>query len=195
MSVGHGSGRKLQAVATLAVDTAGAGDWTTAGFLEKMRGRDLSPDSIETALRFGQVLAAIACAVPGARTLMNLRREAVLRRVHQVQLTGSLSRPRLPTPKPTTCEPGECRTCLMPIRLATRLQEGREDCSPTYDAALAPDSLYLGLMRSSVVPGMGFRPRNCRRPSLPIGSSAFRVGRYGSGGLNPTAASESYPQV
>jgi sugar/nucleoside kinase (ribokinase family) len=54
------------------VDTAGCGDWTTAGFLfalPRQAGdlRNVTDEQLEKALRFGQVLAAWNCAFEGAR--------------------------------------------------------------------------------------------------------------------------------
>lgn len=55
------------------VDTAGAGDWTTAGILALAAHGGLgafdklAPDRIEAAIRYGQALAAWACCFEGAR--------------------------------------------------------------------------------------------------------------------------------
>lgn len=56
------------------VDTSGAGDWLTAGFLHMLpaggRPAGASRRSLERALRFGQSLAAINCRYAGARGSM-----------------------------------------------------------------------------------------------------------------------------
>jgi fructokinase len=59
-----------------ASDSAGSGDWCTAGFLADMTGartpgpvRLRSPSAVLRALRFGQALAALNCAYDGARGL------------------------------------------------------------------------------------------------------------------------------
>ena len=116
LRVGRGRSRHLAALATLAVDTGGAGDWTTAGLLAgALRGGRLDHDRLEDALRFGQALAAIACATAGARTSMRLTRRAVLRRARSVMQEGGLTRqPRLPATEPPARPAGVCPACLMP---------------------------------------------------------------------------------
>lgn len=59
--------------ASILVDTAGAGDWCTAGLLHCL-GREgaagfrlVKPSDVETALRYGQALAAWNCGFAGAR--------------------------------------------------------------------------------------------------------------------------------
>lgn len=59
------------------VDTSGAGDWTTAAFINALfRGRDIlclsdfSQTDIETALREAQYIAAKSCSFEGARGMM-----------------------------------------------------------------------------------------------------------------------------
>lgn len=70
--------KTLEAVrAPEVIDTAGAGDWCTAGLIHRL-GRDgakgfraVSPAGIEAGLRFGQALAAWNCGYAGARGGMN----------------------------------------------------------------------------------------------------------------------------
>lgn len=54
-------------------DTAGAGDWCTAGFLyylsAKTNNKEMSPPQLTNALRYGQALAALNCTQTGARGL------------------------------------------------------------------------------------------------------------------------------
>lgn len=57
------------------IDTAGAGDWCTAGIISKIFAYSCSYESlsdiqIEEALKFGQILGAINCTFEGARGLM-----------------------------------------------------------------------------------------------------------------------------
>lgn len=72
------------------VDTAGAGDWTTAGLITKLLDKSSSrldvPNSvISDALRFGQILSALNCTTEGARGLMySLDGESALRIVTRV---------------------------------------------------------------------------------------------------------------
>jgi fructokinase len=117
MQVGKGPFRKFPALATLTVDTGGAGDWTTAGFLFKaVRRGALDCGVFDGALRFGQALAAINCAAPGARGLMRLERETVLRRVRSVLRESGLKRElRLAHLGQSEGPSGACSTCLLPL--------------------------------------------------------------------------------
>ncbi len=70
------------------VDTAGAGDWTSAGLISKLftQGREslrsLTKTSVEDAIEYGQALAALNCGFEGARGVMyNLSLEQTLSRV------------------------------------------------------------------------------------------------------------------
>jgi sugar/nucleoside kinase (ribokinase family) len=112
--------RRLPAFSSPTLDAGGAGDWTTAGFLIKAAARggggggvDLS--AVDDALRFGQALAALNCATPGARGLMRLSRRTVLRRAKAVLEEGGLSgKLRLPPPPKLRSQSGTCPVCLMP---------------------------------------------------------------------------------
>lgn len=70
---------QLPAVAALAVvDTAGAGDWCTAGLLHLLAVdgvrsfADLKNADVEEGIRFGQAAAAVACGYDGARGAMDM---------------------------------------------------------------------------------------------------------------------------
>ena len=85
--------RKLDAItASKLLDTAGAGDWCTVGFLEVL-GKDglagaenARVTDFEEALRFGQSAAAIACGYEGARgVMMQLSRTAFTTAVYHRQ--------------------------------------------------------------------------------------------------------------
>lgn len=58
------------------VDTAGAGDWCTAGLLSQLATSGLgglanaSPNDLKDGIRFGQAAAAMACSYEGARGVM-----------------------------------------------------------------------------------------------------------------------------
>lgn len=118
LRVGARRGRRFPALATLAVDTGGAGDWTTAGFVARAIQRgSLDPDNLGDALRFGQALAAVSCAAVGARGLMSLTRGSVLRRTRAVMAEGGLtSEPRFPDVRQLLRPTGMCPSCLMPLR-------------------------------------------------------------------------------
>ena len=100
------------------MDTGGAGDWTTAGFLLKSatRGTRIDGPGVADALRFGQALAALNCATPGARGLMRLTRRTILRRAKAVLEEGGLSGTlRLADAPKLRGRAGLCSMCLMPI--------------------------------------------------------------------------------
>lgn len=120
--VGRARARHLPALATLAVDTGGAGDWTTAGLLAKAtRAGFVDREALDRALRFGQALAAVNCAVPGARGAMRLTRGSVVRRVRGVlKEDGLSSEPRVPSPPPLVHHGGACPSCAMPMAPSSR---------------------------------------------------------------------------
>jgi sugar/nucleoside kinase (ribokinase family) len=64
----------LAAPTVAASDTAGAGDWTTAGLLHELRGdltrQALTAERMRVALARAQGLGALSCRYPGARGLM-----------------------------------------------------------------------------------------------------------------------------
>jgi fructokinase len=118
LEVRHGRRRAhvLPAFATLAVDTAGAGDWTTAGFLHHFAkiAKPTSSDII-SALRFGQALAALNCSTLGARGIVSLTRRTVLCHVKAALREGGVSTaPRLRAPEHLHSVSGTCPSCLMP---------------------------------------------------------------------------------
>lgn len=117
LRIGTGRGRRFPALATLAVDTGGAGDWTTGGFLSvAVQGGRLRHDKLDDALRFGQALAAVNCALIGARGLMGMTRGAARKRAQRVLRDGGLkSVPRLPALPEVSEVAGLCTSCLMPV--------------------------------------------------------------------------------
>lgn len=117
LRVGARRGRRFPALATLAVDTGGAGDWTTAGFLAKAGRRgQLDRDGVDDALRFGQALAAVSCAAIGSRGLMCITRDSVMRRARAVLADGGLTTElRIPDPQSLARLDGACSSCLMPL--------------------------------------------------------------------------------
>ncbi len=114
--IGPRRSHRLPALATLAVDTGGAGDWTTAGFLAKAaRGGEIEMDGLDDALRFGQALAAVNCATVGSRGLMGITPNAALRRARKAMEDGGVTtEPRMPTVAVPGAPAGVCATCLMP---------------------------------------------------------------------------------
>lgn len=74
------------------IDTAGAGDWCTAGVVVKLakhgeaKLKTANIEEIELALNYGQILGALSCTFQGARGLMyNLRQEEFERVVNNYQ--------------------------------------------------------------------------------------------------------------
>lgn len=124
MRIGRARARRYPALATLAVDTGGAGDWTTSGFLARATasGR-VERARLEEALRFGQALAAVNCATVGARGLMTMSPASARRRARRVlSENGLTSAPRI-TAAPALARPrGLCPSCLMPIADQLALQ-------------------------------------------------------------------------
>ncbi len=109
------------AKAPAVVDTAGAGDWCTAGLLQKL-GREgaegfrgLSPAAVEAGLKFGQALAAWNCGYAGARGGMNsMPVETCLKQVGLI-LAGRQSDDMSPTKAARATTSGSwCRACGEP---------------------------------------------------------------------------------
>lgn len=117
LRMGTGRGRRFPAMATLSVETGGAGDWTTAGFLAECISRGaIQRDKLDDAIRFGQALAAVNCAVVGARGLMAMTRDSARRRARRVLAEGGLaSAPRIGLPSAATEADDACASCLMPV--------------------------------------------------------------------------------
>jgi len=127
LRVGSSRGRRFPALATLAVDTGGAGDWTTAGFLAAAAARgEIDREAVDEAVRFGQALAALNCATVGSRGLMALSRDAVRRRVRRTLEEGGVtSEPRVPVTGGLHTLTGACSSCLMPVAVQLELHEQR----------------------------------------------------------------------
>lgn len=79
------SSRFYPGIPTDVVDTAGAGDWTTAGILTTIvRDKHVDFLRLDDAVRLGQTLAAMCCNFVGARGLMSCRRSDVLTRAEAI---------------------------------------------------------------------------------------------------------------
>ena len=82
------------------VDTAGAGDWCTAGLIHligqngcEMFLKSTNKD-VENALRFGQSMAALSCKYEGARGLMyNIDKKQVFSMINKIMDEGKLEEP------------------------------------------------------------------------------------------------------
>jgi fructokinase len=132
LRIGTKATRRLPAFSSPTLDAGGAGDWTTAGFLIKAaaHGGEADLSDVDGALRFGQALAALNCATPGARGLMRLTRRTVLRRAKAVLEEGGLSgKLRLSPPPKLRSQPGTCPVCLMPSA-GSEISPARKDSVP-----------------------------------------------------------------
>jgi fructokinase len=111
-----GAWHRVGVFPTRLVDAAGAGDWTTAGMLHALRNNS-SPTiaAIREALGFGHALAALNCALPGARGLANHRtRQAVLALATRLR-NGELVVPTLQEePVAAAATDSLCSWCLQP---------------------------------------------------------------------------------
>lgn len=113
--VGKGRSKRLPAIPTLTVDAAGAGDWTTAAMLHLVCGSSGSiREELDAGLRLGQSLAAICCALVGARTLMGLPATAVLELARDVLQSNKLEvAPHVPSVAVKRKIRGHCRVCAL----------------------------------------------------------------------------------
>jgi fructose-1-phosphate kinase PfkB-like protein len=100
------------------IDSAGAGDWTTAGFLWALSSLDpkaWTKTLVVEALRQAQALAAVSCAFPGARAVSeHLTREqmiAVARGLIEEQTPATRE---VALGKDAPPAPGSCPACLTP---------------------------------------------------------------------------------
>jgi fructokinase len=114
---GRSRWQRVAAFGAEVIDAAGAGDWTTAGMLHKLVGTGdwTAPKAIADAITFGHALAALNCAVPGARGLSEDRDRAQVLADASMVLAG-----RCPTLKPNahwkaTAPGNACSWCLLSI--------------------------------------------------------------------------------
>jgi fructokinase len=119
---GPGSVRHLPAPSpTAVVDTAGAGDWTTAGFLQALLARDAAvrtfgEGEIEQALEWAQATAALSVAWRGARGMARrCKADDVVRDVSRI-LAGSPSAPTAAERFRIRVSEALCRVCLSPAQ-------------------------------------------------------------------------------
>jgi fructokinase len=91
--------RALSAFPVSVADSAGAGDWATAGFLYALPHLDIhatSAEDLAAAGTFGQALGALSCRYPGARGLSEVMSRSAVRWRVAALMTGR--RQRLPLP-------------------------------------------------------------------------------------------------
>lgn len=100
------------------LDSAGAGDWTTAGFLWALS--SLDPEAwkktlVVEALRQAQALAAVSCAFPGARAVSeHLTREQMLTIAHGLIEQQSHPMRAVTLGNDAATARGSCPACLTP---------------------------------------------------------------------------------
>jgi len=103
-------------------DTAGAGDWCTAGLLYALLGEEpseigeiLRPDAVRAALAWSQALSAISCMFEGPRSVSYaLSREAVLQTASGIATERHAQGPAFASPRSTLPNNHryKCSTCL-----------------------------------------------------------------------------------
>jgi len=104
-------------------DTAGAGDWCTAGLLSKVGSTGfsgfsaISDQELADAIRFGQALAAWNCGFEGARGGMYAMSKSRFRKQISEILSGSLKViPASRTPSPDSADSSSfCRVCEVSV--------------------------------------------------------------------------------
>lgn len=113
--IGRSAEKHLPAIPTLAVDTAGAGDWTTASLIAAACGSNgLDIRLVEIGLRRGQALAAMCCTLVGARTLSAVPPKTLKKRIDEVLSSNSVDAPpRVVSCQMAAAKPGRCATCLL----------------------------------------------------------------------------------
>lgn len=114
--LGDGAWHRVGVFEVEAVDAAGAGDWTTAGMLYTIIGRQrLTLAAAKEGITYGHALAALNCALPGARGLAEGRTRATIQ-----NMARNLHRGRpvaLPneTPRAPRAQAGACNWCLLDL--------------------------------------------------------------------------------
>ncbi len=89
------------------IDAAGAGDWCSAGIIDKLCKRgaesfnDSNGESIKSAILYGQLLGALNCCFDGARGIMyNLNNLEFSKIVRNIEKAGSYDLTNVTLPKP-----------------------------------------------------------------------------------------------
>jgi fructokinase len=122
VKLGRGKWRRGRALdAPAFVDSAGAGDWTTAGFLHALMTRadseHLSENDVFDALRLGQAVAALSCGWRGARGLSRNRRPAdVIADASSLLYGDELATPAKEREYRFRVSEDQCLLCLTPLR-------------------------------------------------------------------------------
>jgi sugar/nucleoside kinase (ribokinase family) len=111
---------KWSAVGTFKVpvtDASGAGDWTTAAMLHRLAGvKKPSKADVRRSIEFGHSLAALNCAVAGARGLMEGRSAASVLGMATRLRKGERRLPREASHGKVKRVAGRCEWCLQPAQ-------------------------------------------------------------------------------
>jgi sugar/nucleoside kinase (ribokinase family) len=123
--IGGGAWVKIEALPAHVVDAGGAGDWMTAAFLQRLSAHDRwEMAEVREGLAFAQAVAALSCALPGARTLARAIRPVGLSDAVDELISGGLRLLALPRRSlPSAKHERRCRGCLLPIAPPSRSAE------------------------------------------------------------------------
>lgn len=118
------------------IDAAGAGDWTTAGMLHKITGAGrLTIAAVKEGIAYGHALAALNCALPGARGLAEGRTQLSVQTMVRNLREGRRVVPTGDPPPHVQPREGACSWCLLDLETETsgarRHQLGRRPSSAT----------------------------------------------------------------
>lgn len=114
----RGKGFEVSGFPAPVIDSAGAGDWTTAGFLwalSSLDPKEWKRTLVIEALRQAQALAALSCAFPGARAVSEH-----LTREQMIEVARALIEAQTPATRDVALSndaskaPGSCPACLTP---------------------------------------------------------------------------------
>lgn len=117
--LGDGEWQRVGVFEVPVVDASGAGDWTTAGMLHALAGiSNPTQQHVREAIEFGHSFAALNCAVPGARGLMDGRSRASVLGMAARLRRGERRLPITRTIPNKMSSSGDCDWCLLPEREA-----------------------------------------------------------------------------
>lgn len=114
--LGDGDWHRVGVFEVPVVDASGAGDWTTAGMLHALAGiSNPMEQQVWDAIEFGHSFAALNCAVPGARALMDGRSRASVLGMATRLRHGERRLPVAAATPEAFAVPGGCEWCLLPL--------------------------------------------------------------------------------
>ena len=114
--------RELPCVAQSNVrDTAGAGDWLTAGVITRLLSEPntLTDDAMQSAIEYGQRLSAISLSFDGAQGALSVLGAATIRQIASsnspIEIPRQFPRLRLPLRESAARPAGYCELCLTKV--------------------------------------------------------------------------------